>query len=179
MHGTIESLQVAIIFISLLGAILDLLFNRIFNIFTLTSAVIGVVACSCVHGWTGASDGILGILGGFLFYSWLFGLRILGGGDVKFLMALGAWGGFHFIQEVAILGILVGGLLSLGMLVIKGKLSSFVHKFSLPLMSLFVKELEFQLPKVDQSLKMPFGVSIAIAAIWVTYYDFSIFSFFQ
>jgi prepilin signal peptidase PulO-like enzyme (type II secretory pathway) len=84
-------------------------------------------------------------------------------------MALGTWGGFHFTVEVAILGVLLGGVFSLGMLIVRGRLISFLKRIYLFLVSIFIKELEVQLPQVDQQLTMPFALPISIAAVWALF----------
>jgi prepilin peptidase CpaA len=96
----------------------------------------------------------------------MFWLGVMGGGDVKLLMALGAWGGLAFTEEVAVLGVLLGGALAVALLASRGRLLAFIGKMRRFLLTVFVKELELELPKVDRKLTMPFGIPIAAAAIW-------------
>ncbi len=91
----------------------------------------------------------------------------MGGGDVKLLMALGAWGGLAFAEEVAVLGVLLGGVFAVVLLAFKGRLLAFVaQNAAVSALRCSSSELELELPQVDRKLTMPFGIPIAAAAIW-------------
>lgn len=169
MSGKIESIKYVICLIALFTIYTDLRWGKIYNWFTVPVAILGIITSINVAGWHGALEAILGIFLGLLLYGWMFGLHIIGGGDVKLLMALGAWGGSRYTIEVAILGLFVGGVFSFFILLFSGRLVSFSKRMFRFLLSLFVKELEVQVPSVDRSLKMPFGVPISIAAVWTIY----------
>lgn len=68
-----------------------------------------------VLGAVSMSGGILMI--GFI----LFGLRLVGGGDVKFLAAAGLWAGTDLGFELVVLMALFGGVLALILLIPRGK----------------------------------------------------------
>ncbi|MFL5812387.1 MAG: prepilin peptidase [Bdellovibrionia bacterium] len=161
----------AILAISVCGALTDLVCGKIFNWLTLPALVLGLAASTWLNGWTGLSTAVLGTLAGLILYGWMFVLGAMGAGDVKFIMALGAWGGVRFAVQTALLGVLVGGLLAVLMLVFSGKMPGFlkrVHRFFL---TLFVRELEIEMPKINHAMTMPFGIPIAIAAAWVALGD--------
>lgn len=120
---------------------------------------------SMVSGWPGLFQSLLGIGFSLFIFGWMYALGWMGAGDVKFLMALGAFGGWHFSLEVALLSVLYGGVMATGILVWKGRLLKFVNRIYLFLLSFCVKELEGIFPEIDRSLKMPFGVAISAAAI--------------
>lgn len=172
MFGKIEGIQcvqVAVLVISAIATATDLSRGKVYNWLTLPAAILGILVSLIFEGGHGFVQSLLGILSGLLLYGWMFHFRFLGGGDVKLLMALGAWGGFHFTVEVALLGVLIGGLFSLGMLILRGRLVSFLKRIYVFLISIFVKELEVHLPKVDQKLTMPFALPISIAAVWILF----------
>ncbi len=169
MYGKIDFISYVILGAAVAVTVMDLLRGRIYNWFTIPFALCGFLVSSFCLGWQGSGQALLGFLAGFLFYGWMFGLRILGGGDVKYLMALGAWGGWRYAEEVAILGILIGGLMSFGILCITGRIFDFLRRIREFLLSIFISELEVQLPKVDKTSKMPFGIPISIAAVWVAF----------
>lgn len=166
MSGKISFLSIALIFISVFAAVTDFLWRKIFNLLTVPAALAGFLFSLYYIGLEGLGDSLLGFCAGFVLYGWMYGLNIVGGGDVKLLMALGAWGGFRFSVEVAVLGVLIGGAISFLILLFAGRLVGFVQRMYVFLLSVVVHELEFQAPKVDQTLTMPFGISISIAAIW-------------
>lgn len=154
---------------SLIAAGTDLYFGRIFNWFNVTMLVTGLVFSFLRGGFPGLGDAALGVVAGLFLYGWMFALRVMGGGDVKFLMALGAWGGLAYTVEVAILGVLLGGAMAFAILVFKGRIWAFAGRMYRFFLTVFVKELTVEAPRIDRSMTMPFGVPIAIAAVWSIY----------
>ena len=177
-HGVIESFRYCLIFIALFGAISDFIFKKIFNVFTLSSAILGIVVSACVHSWEGVFQSFLGLFSGFIFYIFFYIFGVMGGGDVKFLMALGAWGGFYFVEQVFFLSICVGGVISLGVLTFEKKLGLFIQRLIFLVLTLVVRDLKFEYPKIDRKSTIPFGVPIAIASILAIFYDFKNFFLF-
>ena len=157
----------AVIGISGVAIITDLWRNRIYNWLTLPALLAGLVVSGIHGGWHGLGDGLLGVVAGFALYGWMFWLRVMGAGDVKLLMALGAWGGLHYCLQTAALGIMLGGVMAFLILVATGRAPDFLRRMYRFLLTIFVRELEVEAPKIDHSLKMPFGVSLAVAAIWI------------
>lgn len=171
MLGKIELIQFVILGVSALATFTDLRFGKIYNWLTVPTAIAALLASYFFSNWVGVGQALFSLVLGMALYGWLFGLRIMGGGDVKLLMALGAWGGPEYTIEVAVLGILVGGVLALVLLTVTGRLPGFIRRFYHFLLTLFVKNLEVELPKVDKSFTMPFGIPLCIAAVWVAFAD--------
>lgn len=157
----------AILAISVSGALTDLVCGKIFNWLTIPALVLGIAASSWFDGWPGLSTALLGTFAGLLLYGWMFAMGAMGAGDVKFLMALGAWGGLRFAIETALLGVLLGGVFAVLMLVFSGKMPGFLKRMHHFFLTVFLRELELEKPKIDHALTMPFGIPIAIAAAWV------------
>jgi prepilin peptidase CpaA len=166
VSGRTDLLIPTVALISSVAAIMDVATGRIYNWLTLPALLAGLFASAWLGGWAGLGDAALGAVAGLVLYGWMFWLRVMGGGDVKLLMALGAWGGFAYVQEVAALGVMLGGALAVVLLAFQGKLVAFLRKMRRFVTSLLIKELELELPKVDRKLTMPFGPPIAVAAIW-------------
>jgi prepilin peptidase CpaA len=159
----------AILVISLSGAITDLVCGKIFNWLTLPAVVLGLAASFWLGGFEGLSSAMLATVAGLFLYGWMFIFGAMGAGDVKFLMALGAWGGLKFVVQTALLGIAVGGVLALAMLIFKGRFKSFIQRMHHFFLTALLEELTIEKPKIDYSLSMPFGIPIAIAAVWVAF----------
>ncbi len=153
--------------ISGVAAVMDLLRGRVYNWFTFPLMLAGIVVSALMGGWGGAGVSLLGILAGFLLFGWMFWFGAMGGGDVKLLMALGAWGGWRYATDVAVLSVLIGGVIALSILLVKGRLPRFLRMLHRFLLTLFVKELETETPKIDWKLTFPYAVPIAVAAVWV------------
>jgi len=154
-----------IILLSLVAVITDVLYGKIYNWLTFPSLLVGILFFSLFSGWYGFFQSILGIGFSLFAFGWMYALGWMGAGDVKFLMALGALGGWYFSFEVALLSVLYGGVMAMGILVWKGRLLKFINRIYLFFLSFWVKELEGIFPEVDRSLKMPFGVAMSAAAI--------------
>jgi prepilin peptidase CpaA len=167
--GQTDIPTLAICILAVLAAASDLAFGRIFNGLTVSFGVAAIIYAGMNHGLSGVGASLLGILVGFLLYSWMFWLRVLGGGDVKLLMAFGAWGGTRYTLDVALLGIMLGGVMAVFWLAMKGKFGGFVRKAQRFIMSLVVRELEVEKFEIDRRITMPFGIPISIAAVWVQF----------
>lgn len=170
MFGETEFIQRSIAVISILAALQDLRWRKIYNLFNLGAALLGLGVSFYFNGISGLFSSSLGLLAALGLMGWMFALGFIGGGDVKFLMALGCWGGWKYSVEVAILSILVGGVFSVLILISKRRFIRFLRNLHSFLLSIFIRELEILPLSVDHSLTMPFGVPIAISAIWVIFY---------
>jgi prepilin peptidase CpaA len=166
MSGRTDVLLFGVSALSLAAATTDLIWGRIFNWLTGGALFVGLAAAFWLSGWTGLGESVLASLLGLILYGWMFKLGFMAGGDVKLLMALGAWGGLRYVEEVAVLAILVGGAIAALMLLAKGRLKGLIQRLFVFLRSIAVPELEVEALKIDRELTMPFGVPIAIAAIW-------------
>jgi prepilin peptidase CpaA len=165
--GKTELLLIAaVILLSSVAMATDLARGRIYNWLTLPGLLSGFAFSAWLGGWAGLGDSVLGATAGLLFYGWMFWLRAMGGGDVKLLMALGAWGGFHYAEEVALLGIVLAGPMAALILLFKGRLLDFGRRMARFVLTLVVRELEPEVPQIDHKLTMPFGIPIGAAAIW-------------
>lgn len=167
MSGKTEYLIYGIVFISLVAAGTDIARGKIYNWLTLPGMIGGLAAMAVVSGWAGALDSLGGIGLGFLLYGVLFFMGAMGAGDVKMLMALGAWGGWQFALHTGVLGIFIGGAVALVLLIATGRIGGFLRRIHHFFLSLTVKELAVEPPRLDRGFTMPFGVSIGAAAIWV------------
>ena len=156
-----------IISVASVAIVTDLWRNRIYNWLTLPAILAGIAASGFFGGWQDTGNALLGAAVGFMLYGWMFWMGAMGAGDVKLLMAMGAWGGLHYVLQVGVLGILLGGAMAFGILLFTGRAPGFLRRMYHFILTLFIKELEVEVPKIDHSQKMPFGVSLAVAAIWV------------
>ena len=102
----------------------DLITRRIPNYLTLGVALSGLAFQLANYGWSGLSNGALGLVLGFslLFLPYLLGG--LGAGDVKALAALGAWLGPALVLYLFVYMTIIGAVIALGMLCWKGKMRS-------------------------------------------------------
>jgi len=169
VSGQIDLFQIVVIIFSIVVISTDLIHGKIYNWLTFPGIITGIIYSI----WTGNLEGLAlslaAIVIAFLIYGSLLFLRVLGAGDVKLLMALGAWGGVEYTLKVSFLGIMLGGVFAFIILLYKRKLMNFFYKMYYFFATLVIRDLEVIFPKADEKLKMPFGLAISAAACWVAF----------
>lgn len=148
---TLEAILLAAV---LLSAVTDLLERRIFNVLTLPLIVVGIAAHAIAHpagAWWQGLAGFAAVGIPFLAMYAIGDGAIMGAGDVKLMMAVGALGGLRVGLSVGIGSVVVGGILSFALLVGTARLGNVLR--------IFTKHAD-----PSKSLKAPFGLAIAIAA---------------
>jgi len=168
VFGRTDQLTIfVVIVISAVAAVTDLARGRVYNWLTFPALFLGVLTSLMFAGMSGLGQSILGAAAGLFIFGGFFWFGAMGGGDVKLLMALGAWCGARYVEEVSVLSVLIGGVLAFFAMLFTGRLKSFVQRIYHFFLTIFVKELAVEAPKLDHSFKMPFAVPMSIAAVWV------------
>ena len=101
----------------------DVRWGKVFNALTVPFALLGLILNTIGGGWEGLLLSLGGLAAGFglwLFSSFLG--RILGGGDIKLLMAFGALQGPVFMLWTFVYGALIGGAIALVLALRRGML---------------------------------------------------------
>ncbi len=149
----------------------DLRFHRIPNWLTLPALLAALLASP----WAGATSGPLeAAAGAALGFALLVGPYALGGmgaGDVKALMALGAWLGPVATLGTAVWAVIAGGAFGLTLLALRGQLAPFARRWCRMLWRLLtLRRVGYERPAEGSvaSGGIPFAVAIAIglAAHW-------------
>lgn len=93
-------------------------------------------------------------LAAFAFGAGLFALKVMGGGDVKLIAAVGLWAGPALALQSLLIMALAGGALALAMLVLSAVRTRLaIAGFAAPCAPL-------------KSQPLPYGLAIAIAGLW-------------
>ena len=136
----------------------------------------GLLISLLTGGLPGLTFGIVGMILAFISFGWMWGVKILGAGDVKLLMAFSALAGATtlsgrngvvYVADLGLLTLFVGGFSAAVLLAVKGRLGPFFRNFWRFLITFTSRNLATEFPKADPALQMPFGISIAIAAVWL------------
>jgi prepilin peptidase CpaA len=167
MFGKISFAVYAVYGVAIVGALFDLKRRRIPNELTFGAMATALVFFGTQGGLGPLAQSLLSIGLGFVLLGWMFFVGWMGAGDVKFLMALGAWMGPRAVAQTAVLSILIGGVMALIQVGMQKDARKRLTKIWRFFQSIFIKELKLELPNVDQRLRMPFGVAIALAAILI------------
>ena len=144
--------------------------RRIPNWLTVPALFVGVGINTLALGWTGAKESLLGAgLGLGLVLPFVL-LRSLGGGDWKLIGALGAFLGPPRLLNVLLITILTAGLMAVVVIIWKKRIGHTLRNLVRMLASLLTLHLpgpELSLDNPD-SLKIPFGVAVAVAVVLYT-----------
>jgi len=165
----IDFLKAAVLFVACVSAATDFLYQKIYNWLTLPAILLGLFAQTWFFGLAGLGQAALGCGIGLLAYGWMYAIGVMGAGDVKLLMALGALGGALFVADTAILGIVLGGIMAAFVLLSKGRIRDFSLRIARFILTVTSKHLTPEFPQIDHRLKMPFGIAIAAASVWVLF----------
>jgi len=145
----------------------DWRFRRIPNWLTVSGLLLGIVANSLARGWSGTKDSLLGAgLGLALLLPFVL-IRSLGAGDWKLVGAMGAFVGPRHLIAVLIAAVLIAGVMGVILIIWKRRVGQTLRNLA----RMAAAFLALRLPGPDltldnpESLKVPFGVAFALAAI--------------
>src|SRR5215467_6431570 len=122
-----EALLLAIV---LAAAVYDVRFRRIPNWLNVTGVVLGLTLNSFLYqgispnvfGFAGLFFALKGLGLAFIVYVFLYALRAMGAGDVKLMAAVGAIVGWEDWFGIFVVTAIVGGIMALLLVIMRGRL---------------------------------------------------------
>lgn len=163
--------DIAVLITAAIAAAIDIKTRKIPNWLTVTMAASGMVGSLLVFGWPGLAFSAKGWAVGMLVFFIPFLLRVMGGGDVKLMGAIGALKGAGFVLETALFGAIWGGLMAITALIVK-KRTGYLESFGTGLKLFFLTRgqagKELLLPDDNnkhKGLYLPYGVAIFLGVI--------------
>jgi prepilin peptidase CpaA len=180
---SIDIVLVAILFILIIVcAITDLMYHKIYNYLTLPTIIIAL-GLNLLSNFTNPALGlynfkmsiISAVIGfGVIFVVFIFGG--MGGGDVKYMAAIGALDPFHhghnWIIWVFFYSALTGGLISIVVMVMRGKLFNSLKNIFRVMLTFLTPTLEQEPLKKEDSIMVPFGFGISVGTLFTTWLFF-------
>jgi len=141
--------------------------RRIPNWLTVPGLLLGLAVNTALAGWGGAKLSLLGAGLGLALLLPFVAIRSLGAGDWKLVGALGAFIGPGSLLDVLLVTVLVAGMMAAALIVWKGRVRQTLRNMLHILASFFSFHLPGPEVSLDskQSLKIPFGVAVAVAVI--------------
>lgn len=141
----------------------DLKYQKIYNWSTFPVAIFGILYNTLTHlpSFNGFINSATGLVVGLALLGWVYRLGGCGGGDVKFLGAIGALLGYEFVVMGALWGFIVAGVFASVLLLLTGQFkTTWGNTFN------FIKLFFLTGSKVMShnplAINMPYGVFLSI-----------------
>ena len=147
------------------AAACDALRRRIPNALNVAIFAGGLLAQAASRGGGGVVDGLAGAGVGLALLLPLFRAGWIGGGDVKLLVAAGAWLGPMATVWSAVLGLALGGILAAAIAVRGG--AAFRAEVAANLVNAALMRRFPSVPRRERAKLVPLAVSLAAAAVGV------------
>lgn len=143
--------------------------GRIYNWLTAPGLLLGL-ALNAFSGWDGVKGSLLGIAVGFamLLVSSLFG-RLLGGGDVKLLMAVGALEGPVFLLWTIVFMALAGGILAVVVSLWRRDFLASLRRLGGGLLLRVFAKTPLDVGDAPATARLPYAIPIAIGSLVALY----------
>jgi len=161
-----EPISIIVVALVLLALYSDLRWRKIPNCLTLPAIALGFVLNFLGNSWNGLMLAFFGFLVGMGLLILPFILGGMGGGDVKFMGALGALLGSYAVVNVFLYTALVGGAIAIVVALANKKLLDTLKRMWLFLKCVFL----FRAPETgtatfEKSITIPYGLAIGAGVI--------------
>lgn len=157
------------VLVALLGAVIDVRTARIPNPLTYCALLAALVLRLAFQGLSGLKSGSIGMLVAGGLFLLLFVVGAMGGGDMKLMAAVGAWVGSMQVMTLILAAALAGGFLAVGRMIgtkmVSDTFRNMMRLISYRLTSGLQPHPELQV-RSSSSQRVPFGVAIAVGALW-------------
>ncbi|MFM8314136.1 MAG: prepilin peptidase [Deltaproteobacteria bacterium] len=141
--------EIVLWIILIAASVTDLLWGKIYNSLTLTSMGAGVLIRLALGGVSSTSVSILAISTAFILFFPLYYFKVLAAGDVKLLMAIGAWSNTDFVVRIGFTSILVGAVVGFWVLLKKKGIRKSASSVA--------DAVNFNPKDIQKRTRMPFG----------------------
>jgi len=148
--------DIALWILLIVSAVTDLVWGKIFNLLTFPFMVVGIGLRYWGHGSPAMIQSLVALGVAFVLFYPLYLFKAFAAGDVKLLMAVGAWSDVNHLINIAAIGILIGAVVGIVVLVkqkgLIGGLKSVGQHFRL---------------KTEGSARMPFAPAFLCAFMFM------------
>jgi len=157
--------MVAVVALAIIAIYTDVRWGKIFNSLTLPFALLGLALNSIGAGWEGFALSVTGIAVGFALWivSAVLG-RILGGGDIKLLMAFGALMGPQFLLWSLLYGALAGGVMAIIIALRRGVLQNTFKSLGTSLVMRAVASAPMEIGDRAGEIRLPYAIALGTGA---------------
>lgn len=147
--------------------------GKIYNALTVPCAAAGLLLSAVSGGWEGLVQSLLGIALGFglFLFSSLFG-RILGGGDIKLLMAIGAIQGARFLVMTIIFMAIAGGVLAILVALWRRDCLASLRRLAGGILMRVYTRTPVDIGDASASARLPYAIPIALGSLMALGYPY-------
>ena len=148
------------------------------NWITFPMVLSGLLYSICAGAWhngawgglTGAGVSTLGIGMGLACLLPLYAVGGMGAGDVKLMAGIGAWLGWRITLEAFLVSVIVGAIMAIGMVAVKGTWKKHYENFLTILSEWMVIRNPYELSRIAAERKptmalLPYGIPICVGTI--------------
>lgn len=172
MTGTADFVLAGVTVVTVaICVVTDVRFGKIFNVVTLPAAIIGLILNIVFGGLGGPAErGLVASLCGFatgfgvFLLSSAFG-RILGGGDIKLLMALGAIQGPSTLLLTIIYTALAGGVMAIVVMLWRRDFMAGIRRLLSGLTLRVVARVPIDVSETKSTARLPYAIPIAVGCL--------------
>ncbi|MDV2580755.1 A24 family peptidase [Alkalibacillus haloalkaliphilus] len=161
-------INTALVIILVISFITDIHKRKILNIITLPSMLFGVGYHTYINGLEGLSLSLLGLLVGFGILLIPFLVGGIGAGDVKLMAAIGALMGAQFVFYAFLLTAVIGGIISLFLMLKNRTLFPFFKRVYFKL--IYKQQLADLTEPRKKHISIPYGVPIVLGTFIVMFW---------
>ena len=158
----------------LAAATTDLASRRIPNLLIAVGLIASLMTQVFLPVGMGGVAWLLGTLTGFALFVPLYALRGMGAGDVKLMMAVGAFVGPTMALKIALATFVIGGIWSLAVILLKGKGREAWINMGALLQPILMRAARMPAQMTGMPVKsvgrLPYGVAIAISTLIVRFW---------
>jgi prepilin peptidase CpaA len=165
-------ITVVLLLLLLIAAWQDIRHYRIPNALVFPGAIIGVLLHTLLPqelGGLGILTALAGLGVGLAVLLPLYLLRAMGAGDIKLMAMIGAFVGPTSMLNVTLYILLAGGVLAIGVILLRGKLAKLIDNFKIMLLMRLAGSSTASLPTTgmlpESAGKLPYGVAIAAGTL--------------
>ena len=156
---------IALILILTISVFTDLRNRKILNIITMPAILIAIIYHSVTSGFNGLLFSGQGFLVGLGIFIIPFIMGGIGAGDVKLLAAVGAWKGTVFVLYTGVYGAIIGGLISIVILLKQRRLVSTLKQMLFSIFYLKSAKGPLFIDETESTMSIPYAIPIAVGAL--------------
>lgn len=143
----------------------DLKYRIIPNWLTFGGIAVGIVGHFILPGWEPLKLSLIGAGFGFVVLLPFFWVGGMGGGDVKLMAAIGALQTWPDVFFSLCYGGLIGGIMALVILIVKGRFLMSFKLIGRTIFTLFHPSYKFIAIKEEETIQFPYGVALVAGTL--------------